>query len=189
MYADLNTKTIVFMRLSCLFLISFLASSIISCSPIYSVSYDYDKNIDLIQISTYEWLPIPKEAKINNLDEARIKKAVNAELKAKGLILTLNNPHFLIAADIITKEKLRITKWGYPYYYSYRAYNGSWLVDAYQYQEGTFILEFVKPASKNLIWHGSARVTLDYADTPEKRDRLIKEAMKKILQNFPPPSI
>jgi len=162
--------------------------SIISCSPIYSVSFDSDENINLIQLSTYDWMPIPKEANINNLDEARIKKAVNAELEAKGLKLTSNNPDFLIAVDIITKDKLRITRWGYPYYYSYRTYNGSWSVDAYQYQEGTFILDFVKPASKNLIWQGSARVSLDYANTPEKRDRLIKEAMQKILQNFPSPS-
>ena len=188
MYTCLNTTAIFFMKLLGLFLISFLASSIISCSPIYSVSYDSDENFDLIQISTYEWLPIPKEANINNLDEVRIKKAVNAELEAKGLMLTSNNPDFLIAADIITKEKLRITRRGYPYYYSYRAYHGSWSVDSYQYQEGTFILDFVKPASKNLIWHGAARVALDYANTPEKRDRLIKEAMQKILQNFPLPS-
>jgi hypothetical protein len=176
------------MKLSGLFLIVFFASSIISCSPIYSVSFDSDENTDLIQLSTYDWMPIPKEANINNLDEARIKKAVNAELKAKGLKLNSNNPDFLIAADLITKEKLRITRWGYPYYYSYRPYYGSWSVDSYQYQEGTFILDFVEPASKNLIWQGSARVAIDYADTPEKRDRLINVAMQKILQNFPSPS-
>jgi hypothetical protein len=176
------------MKLSGFFLIVFFTGLIISCSPIYSVSFDSDENIDLVKLSTYNWMPIPKEANINNLDEARIKNAVNAELKAKGLKLTSNNPDFLIAADIITKEKLRITQWGYPYYYSYRLYDGLLSVDSYQYQEGTFILDFVKPASKNLIWQGSARVALDYADTPEKRDRLIKEAMQKILQNFPSPS-
>jgi hypothetical protein len=173
------------MKLSSLFLIVFFTSSIISCSPIYSVSFDSDENIDFIQLSTYNWMPIPKEANINNLDESRIKNAVNAELKAKGLKLTSNNPDFLIAADIITKEKLRITQWGYPYYYSYRLYNGFLSVDSYQYQEETFILNFIKPASKKLIWQGSARVAFDYADTPERRDKLIKEAMQKILQNFP----
>jgi hypothetical protein len=176
------------MKLSGLFLIVFFSSSIISCSPIYNVSFDSDENIDLTQISTFNWMPIPKEANINNLDEARIKNAVNAELGAKGLILTSKNPDFLIAADIITKEKLRVTQWGYPYYYSYWADNRSWRVDSYQYKEGTFILDFVNPASKNLLWRGSARVALDYADTPEKRDKMVKEAMKKILQNFPPPS-
>ena len=176
------------MKISGLFLIALLASAVTGCSPIYSVSFDSDGSVDLIQLSTYDWLPIPKEANINNLDEARIKRAVNAELEAKGLRLTSNNPDFLIAADIISKEKLRITQWGYPYYYSYRLYEGSWSVNAYQYEEGTFILDFLKPTSKNLIWQGSARVALDNASTPEKRNRLIKEAMQKILQNFPTPS-
>ena len=171
-----------------IFLIVFLVGFFISCSPIYSVSFDSDKNVDLSQLSTYDWLPVPKAANINNLDQARIKKAVNAELEAKGLRLASMNPDFLIAVDIITKEKLRIIQWGYPYYYSYRAYDGSLSVDSYQYEEGTFILDFVKPASNNLIWQGTARVSIDFANTPEKRERLIKEAMQKILQNFPAPS-
>ena len=176
------------MKISGLFLIAFLASAIVSCSLVYNVSFDSDGSVDLLQLSTYDWLPIPKEANINNLDEARIKKTVNAELEAKGLRLTSDNPDFLIAPDIITKDKLRVTQWGYPYYYSYRTYDGSWSVNAYQYEEGTFILDFLKPTSKDVIWQGSARGAIDYADTPEKRDRLIKEAMQKILQNFPTPS-
>jgi len=176
------------MKLPGLFFVLFFTSFNIGCSPIYSVSYDYDKNFELVQISTYDWLPIPKEANINNLDAVRIQKAVNAELEAKGLRLTSANPDFLIAPGIVTKEKLISTQWNYPDYYSYRAYRGSWALDYSQYQEGTFILDFVEPFSKNLIWHGAAKVALDYADTPEKRDKLIKEAMQKILQNYPPPT-
>lgn len=176
------------MKFKFLIPIIFFVGVIFSCSPIYNVAFDSDKNADLSQLSTYDWLPIPGEANINNLDEARIKKAVNAALKAKGLKLTSNNPDFFITADIITKEKLRITHRGYPYYYSYRAYEGPWTVDSYQYEEGTFILDFVKPDSNNLLWQGSAKVSIDYANTPERRDRLIAEAMQKILQNFPPPS-
>ena len=177
-----------FMKLAGLFFVLFLTSFHFACSPIYSVSYDYDESFELVQISTYGWLPIPKEANINNLDEVRIKKAVNAELKAKGLMLTSENPDFLIAADVATKEKQRITKWGYPYFDSYRTYDGSWTLDYYQYEEGTFILDFLEPVSKKLIWRGAAKVALDYANTPEKREKLIKEAMQKILQNFPPQS-
>jgi hypothetical protein len=84
--------------------------------------------------------------------------------------------------------KLRGTQWNYPDYYSYRTYRGARAINYYQYQEGTLILDFVEPFSKTLIWHGSARVAIDYANTPEKREKLIKEAMQKILQNYPPPS-
>jgi len=176
------------MKFWALFFILFLASFHSGCSPIYSVSYDYDENLELFQISTYDWLPVPEEANINNLDAERIKKAVNAELQAKGLRLKSENPDFLIAADIITKEKLRVSNWGYPYYDPYWTYYGSWSLDYYQYEEGTFVLNFLAYVSKNLIWRGTAKVALDYADTPEKRDKLIKETMRKILQNYPPPS-
>ena len=180
-----------FMKLAGLFFVIFFTSFYMACSPIYNVSYDYDENVKLVQLSTYNWLPAPEEANINNLDAERIKKAVNAELKAKGLILRSENPDFLIAADIIKKEKLTITNWGYPYYDPYWPnwpYYGSWSFDYYQYEEGTIVLNFLEPVSKNLIWRGAAKAALDYANTPEKRDKLIKEAMRKILQNYPPPS-
>ena len=177
-----------FMKSTPLFFVLFLTSFHIACSPVYSVSYDYDENFRLFQISTYDWLPVPEQANMNNLDAERIKKAVNAELKAKGLVLRSKNPDILIAADIITKEKLRVMNWGYPYYDPYWTYFGSWSLDYDQYEEGTFVLNFLAPISKNLIWRGTAKVALDYANTPEKRDELIKETMRKILQNYPPPS-
>jgi hypothetical protein len=176
------------MKLSAPFFALLLTGFYIACSPIYNVSYDYDENFKPARISTYNWLPIAKESNINNLDAERIKKAVNAELQAKGLMLTSKNPDFLIAADIVTKEKQRITQWGYPYYDSFWIYDSAWVLDYYQYEEGTFILDFLEPISKNLIWRGAAKVVLDYANTPEKRDALIREAMQKILQNYPPPS-
>ena len=176
------------MKLSSILFLLLLTSFYIGCSSIYSVSYDYDKNFELVQISTYDWLPIPKDANINNLDAVRIQEAVNTELKAKGLKLTSKDPDIMIAAHIVRKEKLRGTQRVYSDYYSYQTYRGSRTINYYQYQEGTFILDFVDPFSKNLIWHGSARVALDYANTPEKREKLIKEAMQRILQNYPPPS-
>ncbi len=176
------------MKLSALFFLLMLTGFLVACSPIYNVAYDYDQNFELAKISTYDWLPIPEEANINNLDAVRIQKAVNTELQAKGLMLTTGSPDFLIAADVVTKEKQRIIKWGYPYYDSYRIYGGSWTLDYYQYEEGTFILDFLEPVTKKLIWRGAAKVALDYANTPEKRDKLMKEAMHKILQNYPPPS-
>ncbi len=186
--ASLSTTAILMMKIIDIFFILFLTGLIANCSPIYSVSYDSDVNIDWNQISTYDWLPIPKEANINNLDAVRIKNAVNAELEAKGLMLTSISPDFLIGTQIITKEKLSVTRRSYPYYGSYKAYHRTWAADSYQYQEGTFILDFVQSASNNLIWHGAVSVTLNNADTPEKRDKLINEAMQKVLVNFPPPS-
>lgn len=167
-----------------------ILGSLTGCSPIYDLSYDYDETADLYRLSTYDWMPIAEEAQINSLDQERIKEAVNAELTFKGMFLDSENPDFLIAADIVTREKLQGRYVGYPYhypyYYPYRAYSGFPAFDYYQYREGTFVLEFVEPSSGRLIWRGAASAELDRADTPEKRDRLIREAVSEILKNFPP---
>ena len=136
------------MKLTSLFFLLLFTIFCISCSRIYSVSYDYDKNFELVQISTYDWLPIPKDANINNLDAERIQEAVNTELKAKGLNLTSENPDILIAVHLVRKEKLRGTRRDYPDYLSYRTYRVAGTINYYQYQEGTFILDFIEPFSK-----------------------------------------
>jgi hypothetical protein len=120
----------------------------------------------------------------------RIKYAVDHQLGANGLRKTSNNPDFHIATHVGSKDKVRVTTWGYGYapYGRYGAgYWGSGRVDVHQYEEGSLILDFVDPKSKNLIWRGSVKAQIDRATTPKSRDKLINEAVTKILKNFPPP--
>lgn len=172
-------------QLSLFFILLYLGF-IVGCSAVYDISYDYDRSVNFTGLKTYNWLPASENTSMTELDLIRIKKAVNAELEAKYLRLTSDNPDFLIDAYIATKDKVIARGWGnghYPYL-TYTGYGSGYI---YQYEEGTFILDFVNPKSKNLIWRGAAKSNLDYAETPEKRDKLIKEAIQKILQNFPPP--
>lgn len=167
----------------------FFITLTVSCSPIYGVSYDYQRTVNFTHLMTYDWLPVPKEANISSLDLARIKSAVNSELEAKGLKMTSRNPDFLIAEHLGTKDKVIIDGWGYyddPYLFYWRGYRGYGGLTAYQYEEGIIILDFVDPGSKNLIWRGTAKGVLSGATTPEKRDTLVKEAIRKILKHFPP---
>ena len=92
---------------------------------------------------------------------------MNAELEAKYLRLTSDNPDFLIDTLIATKDKVIARGWGnghYPYYI-WRGYGSGYI---YQYEEGTFILDFINSKSQNLIWRGAAKSDLDHALTPEK---------------------
>ena len=40
--------------------------------------------------------------------------------------------------------------------------------------------------SKKMIWRGAAKAVVDPSNTPEKREKLINEAVNEILKNFPP---
>lgn len=177
-------STMTLSRAICIFLFLAVAAG---CSPIYGVSYDYDRNVDFGRLLTYDWLPVPEKAEISGIDVKRIQRSVDAGLAAKGLKLSSGSPDFSIAEHLVKKDKVNVTSWGYEYgpYGRYWRPDG---VSVYQYEEGTIILDFVDPRSKSLIWRGTAKSAFDDATTPEKRDRLIQEAVEKILEKFPPPS-
>jgi hypothetical protein len=179
------------MKTLCTFIIVCLMALTISCSPIYNVKYDYDTKTDFASLKTYDWHPIPAKADIDRLNIERIKNAVDSQMAAKGLRKTPNNPDFLIASHVGSNEKVIIDDWGY----GYGPYGGYWGghwgpsggVSGYQYEEGSLILDFVDTKSKKLIWRGSAKAQVNSVKTPEKREKLIAEAVQKILEKFPPP--
>jgi hypothetical protein len=173
-----------------IFLILLFIGSTLSCS-IYGVRHDYDRQADFTEFKTFNWMQIPEKAGIDSIVLQRVKNAVNAELKAKGLMITSNNPDFLIAEHLGKKNKVQVTDWGYDYgsygrYRRYGGYRGSGGVSTYQYEEGILILDFVDAKSKKLIWRGTAKAKVQNVNTPEKSEKIINAAVKKILGKYPP---
>jgi hypothetical protein len=162
----------------------------VSCATIYGVQYDYDKQADFESLKTYDWMTVPEKADIDSLNVERVKKAVNAKLQAKGLMMTSNDPDFLIAEHLGKKDKVQVTNWGYGYGPHGGYWGGYWGprggVSTYRYEEGSLILDFIDDKSNKMIWRGVAKAEIDNVDTPEKKEKLINEAVQEILKNFPP---
>ncbi len=173
-------KDLVTLLVACLFALT------VSCSSVYDVGYDYDKQTNFAGLKTYDWLPVPKEVKVDTLVQGRIKNAVNSELEAKGLKMTSDEPDFLIAMHAGTEKKVGYSPDSRGYGYG-RHWHGH-RYHRYEYEEGTLVLDFVDPASKELIWRGTAKVFVDSKMAPEKIDKLVNEAVQKTLKNFPPPT-
>jgi hypothetical protein len=170
-----------------------------SCAP-FNVSYDFDPEINFLSMKTYDWLPGPEKAQVNELTIKHIKLAVNNELKAKGLQMASENPDMLIALHGGKEKKVDTQEWGYAYddrdYYHRGYYPRQWHgestgrdyfeyrrgIDTYEYEVGTLILDVVDAKTKSLIWRGTATGVVDSHITPGK----INEVVKKILENFPP---
>ena len=120
-----------------IFLVLFFIGFTFSCS-IYGVKYDYDQQANFAEFRTFDWMRIPEKADIDSFILQRVKNAVNAELKAKGLTLSSNNPDFLIAEHLGKNAKVRVTDWGYGYS-AYGRYGRSWGsrgISTHQYEEG-----------------------------------------------------
>jgi len=158
-----------------------------------SVRFDYDRQQDFRQFKTFDFYPIPKEVgpDTNPLVVKRIQDAVIRELAHKGFSQTETKPDLRIAIHTESKDKFNVTQWGYhyaPYDYYWRGY-GYWHgggIDVQQYEEGTLILDFVRTDEDEMVWRGVASQALPSFSTPEQIDATIKQAVAKILENFPP---
>ena len=181
---SLDIRTLVLLQLLCLTILTG------ACSPIRSISYDYNRAVDFSGLRTYDWIPIPAEMQEKEaLMLERIKKAVNSRLEAKGFRITGGESDFLVATNFGQVEKLKVYDYGYPYYgpsrrYDYGSYHGG--VSSFYYREGALVLDFIDTASKEVIWKGVATVYLSKDQTPDKIDDVVNEAVEKILANFPP---
>lgn len=163
----------------------------LGCSSI-SVSTDFDDKIDFSKFSTYSWMPSPqtpsqaiqKELASNTLVEGRVKRAVDAQLPAKGLRKTTEDPDILVAFHTGVEDKVDVQSWGYGYGWGWRYGGGG--ITTINYQEGTLILDFIDPATKQLMWRGVAKKVISEKTTPEKSEKEISEAVQKILEKYPP---
>lgn len=183
---SLAIRILVLLQLLCLTILTG------ACSPIRSISYDYNRAVDFSGLRTYDWIPIPAEMQEKEaLMLERIKKAVNSRLEAKGFRITKGKSDFLVATNFGQVEKLKVYDYPYPYpyygpsrRYDYGSYHGG--VSSFYYREGALVLDFIDTASKEVIWKGVATVYLSKDQTPDKIDDVVNEAVEKILANFPP---
>jgi len=56
-----------------------------------------------------------------------------------------------------------------------------------QYREGTLILDVVDAGADAVVWRGSAQAQLAGSGEPLTRRARIQEAVRRILERFPPP--
>jgi hypothetical protein len=157
---------------------------IAACSAIYEVSYDYDQEVDLTGLRSYDWFPIPKGVEADDLVAGRVKKAVNAEMAEKGIRADSADPDFLIAMHVGSEEKVSQSDGGTTYSFYWHARKGR--SRSFRYQEGTLVLDFIDGKSRQFVWRGQAKGFVDNNSNPEKGDKQVNEAVRKILKNFPP---
>ena len=190
-----------------------LVTGLISCSG-RLVRSDYDREINFARLNTFDWKSESEYSSSNSLAknslfEKRLRKAVEAELVAKNLSKQANSPDFLIAYSVAVEDKVDVRSDGFGYGYGYgygywpgyyrfgyrsryygfgygSGYYGNGGLYGYQYKEATLILDFIDPASNELLWRG---VYIDEIDDSGiiKEDK-INEAVKHILEKFPPES-
>lgn len=190
-------------NLACRFLVLALLAGVAGCSTM-EINYDYDPQADFAGLKTYDWLDEPQkptgDPRIdgNTILESRIHEAVDSVLAARGFTKVTSNPDFLVAYHVSLDRRRSIQTlnsyygygpgWGYGYGVTHRPgyWGGAPGTYVYEYEEGTLLLDIVNPENKELMWRGSAQDEVSFKSEPEKYQAQINEAVRKMLEKFPP---
>lgn len=171
-----------------------LASAALGGCSSVEINHDYDRNVDFSRFKSFAWIQEPvtdvsgdarSARQRNSLLDKRIRGAVNDELERKGLAVDTDAPDLFVAYHTGVQDKVDVTDWGYSYRDYYWGAGGR-DIDVYQYQEGTLIIDLIDANSKDLVWRGSAKGTLDENPSPEQQEQKIRDVVQQILDDYPP---
>lgn len=164
-----------------------LAVGILACSALLAqdVSTNAMPGTDFSKYHTYKWVTIEGATYPNQIVDAQIKQAVDAQLAAKGLTKTDGE-----TADLFVGYQVAVSQqkqWNaYGMGGGIRWGGGMATATSSTINTGTLALDMYDPATKQLVWRGTATKTLDPNASQEKKTKNLNKAMAKLLKNFPP---
>jgi hypothetical protein len=136
-------------------------------------------NADLAKYRTYSFLTPPSKA---GQPETIVDQTINSSLKeslaTKGLTEAAPGqaPDFLIAHHAKTQQKLDVEPMGYGFY----GWGGT---DVTQYTEGTLIVDFIDPQTKQVFWRGTANDVVNHPESPNTGK--LSKVVGKIVDRYP----
>ena len=183
------------MRNSSIFIaIAALSSAVLfgACSGI-STSTDFDPATDFSKYSTWAWADNEgDEESSGQIVHGRIQRSVESELESKGLRRTDSDPDLAVGYQIASDQRRSYdtvhSGWGGGYGWSGWGGYGMGTSTTYErvWEEGSLVLGIFDVETKNLVWTGSASATLNPGDSPEKKQKLVDDAVTKMMKDFPP---
>lgn len=180
---------------------------IVGCTSL-ELSTDYDESIDFSSFKTYRWHSKNEhnEASLKYLDQImdqRIRSAIDAQLQQQNFIkIESGTADFWVNYSVIVKEKVDIKTYnnyngmypGYRYRYGYGYYgsgmgvglNSTSNTQVTYYNQGTLIIDILKPTNDQLMWRGAADGRLPKNTNRKENDSLVKKYVSTVLSQFPP---
>jgi hypothetical protein len=154
-------------------------------------SYDYNKEASFATFKTYALKDGTKVGQ--QLIDDRIVAAIETQMAAKGFTKS-ENPDVFVVYHVAFDAQKDISTYssGYGGYGAYGwGWGGGWAGGTTSTQVrdilvGTLVIDIADAAKKQVAWRGMGVKEVQTQASPEKRDKSINEAVKKIFKNYPP---
>jgi hypothetical protein len=155
------------------------------------VSYDFDKTANFATFKTYA---LKDGTKVGQpLIDERIATAIEQQLAAKGLTKSEASPDVYVVYHVAFDKQKDISTFssgyggGYgPYGWGWGGGMGSTTTQVRDILIGTLVIDLADAKQGKLAWRGMGVKEVKTQTNPEKRDKSINDAVKKIFKNYPP---
>lgn len=167
-----------------------LGALMVGCAPSVTVRTDYEPGTNFAVYKTFTMGD--EKSDENPLAIQRIRRALEAELTAKGLTRVPADGDLSVRAHVRMRVDTKVDVWntggwGYGYYRGWGgAYGGNTYVDVRNVPVGTLVVDLVDRAKNEAVWRGIAEGTVSQDATPQESEQHINSAVAKMFQNFPP---
>ena len=158
------------------------------------VSYDYNKAANFPAFKTYAFKDGTNVGQ--PLIDERIVAAIDTELAAKGFTKDAANPDVFVVYHVAFDKEKDISSYSSGYAGGYGPYGWGWggggwgssmtTTQVRNILIGTLVIDIADAKAGQLAWRGMATKEVDPQTKPEKRDKNISNAVKKVLKNYPP---
>jgi len=161
------------------------------------VRYNFDKNTDFSKFKTYKWVILKDASTANDLVTKQLKDAVDAELRTKGLTkIDDDSANLFIGYQAAVGQEKQFTSFSSDWGYGGGWYRGGWYGSGGGMSTttgststiyvGQLVLDMYDSVNRDLVWRGVASKTLDAKAKPDKQQKNLAKAVKKLLKNYPP---
>jgi hypothetical protein len=156
------------------------------------VSYDFDKNATFSAFRTYAHRDGTKVGQ--PLIDERIVAAIDTQMADKGLTRS-ESPDVYVVYHVAFDEQKDISTFSTGYGGGYGAYGWGWgggwggtssTTQVRDILVGTLVVDIADAKQGKVVWRGMGVKEVDTQAKPEKRDKSINNALKKIFKNYPP---
>jgi Domain of unknown function (DUF4136) len=171
-------------RFSAAFLITFIGCSVANGQD---VKNNYMPGTDFSKYRTYKWVTIDAVGGPDQILDAQIKRAIDSQLAGRGLTkVDSGNADLLLGYHAALNQETEWNANGMFDRFGWGMGAGTGTATSSTIQVGTLVLNMYDPAVKRLIWTGTATKTIDGNKDPQKIQKNLDKAMRKLLKEFPP---
>lgn len=141
--------------------------------------------VNFSNFHTYKWVEIPGATHPNQIADQEIKQSIDSQLASKGLTKTDGeNADLYVGYQVAVDQEKQWTAYGTGG--GWRMGGGMATATQSTINVGSLVLDMYDPATKELVWTGTATKALNPSSKQSKNEEHLNKAMAKLLKDFPP---